>query len=98
MHAVPTRRLTRPGYPRAALMAGWRELGRSDFRPVLRQISVPTLVLCGARDYLGVRAARVLFTGIGTASMQTIPQVGHLVTQSPTFPALLTTFLTAIPD
>lgn len=100
MHATPTRRLTRPGYPRAALMAGWREVGTADFRPLLVRVAAPTLVLSGGRDPAGVRAGKALAFGIPGASFRVLPRAGHLLHEPDPaeFASTVTDFCNTIPE
>ncbi len=56
-----------------------REAGSIRFRESLRQINVPTLVLCGSKDGLGERkAAQELAASIPHAELQLIPEAGHI--------------------
>lgn len=52
---------------------------RQDSTPHLREISVPTLVVCGDEDVMTPRAdAEVLQRGIKDAGLVVIPKAGHL--------------------
>jgi 3-oxoadipate enol-lactonase len=60
------------------ILTAMRALGRSDFRPLLPGIGVPTLVLCGADDRANLPASRLMAAAIPHAELQIIPGVGHL--------------------
>jgi pimeloyl-ACP methyl ester carboxylesterase len=52
---------------------------RQDGTPLLREISVPTLVVCGEEDLITPRAdAEILQRGIKGAELVMIPKSGHL--------------------
>lgn len=52
---------------------------RPDSTPFLREISVPTLVICGEEDVITPRAeAEILQRGIKGAELAMIPKSGHL--------------------
>jgi pimeloyl-ACP methyl ester carboxylesterase len=52
---------------------------RQDATPLLREISVPTLVICGEEDEITPRAeAEILQRGIKGAELAMIPGAGHL--------------------
>jgi len=52
---------------------------RQDSTPLLREISVPTLVVCGEEDVITPRAdAEILQRGITGAELAMIPKSGHL--------------------
>jgi pimeloyl-ACP methyl ester carboxylesterase len=52
---------------------------RADSRPTLRQIRVPTLVVCGEEDVLTPPAdAEALRAGIAGARLALVPKAGHL--------------------
>lgn len=56
-------------------------LTRPDYRPVLPQIAVPTLVLVGDQDALApVEAATATAAAIPDAELVTVPDCGHLST------------------
>jgi pimeloyl-ACP methyl ester carboxylesterase len=53
--------------------------GRPDATPVLPGIAVPTLVLVGEQDIVTpLNDAQVLATAIPRASLETLPEAGHL--------------------
>jgi len=60
------------------ILTAMRALGRSDFRPLLPGIGVPTLVLCGADDRASLPASRLIAAAIPRAELQIVPGVGHL--------------------
>jgi len=69
---------------------------RPDSTPLLREISVPTLVVCGEEDVITPRAeAEMLQRGIRGAELVMIPKSGHLPSmETPeAFNAALTAFL-----
>ncbi len=52
---------------------------RQDSTPLLREISVPTLVICGEEDAITPRAeAEIMQRGIKGAELAMIPKAGHL--------------------
>ena len=52
---------------------------RQDSTPLLREITVPTLVVCGEEDVITPRAeAEILQRGIKGAELAMIPKAGHL--------------------
>jgi 3-oxoadipate enol-lactonase len=53
-------------------------LGRIDYRQRLHDISAPTLVLCGSRDWPNRRAARALRRAIPRAKLRIVGGVGHV--------------------
>jgi pimeloyl-ACP methyl ester carboxylesterase len=53
-------------------------LSQVDFRHRLPDITAPTLVLCGSRDWPNRRAARALAHGIPQAQLRIIRGVGHV--------------------
>jgi pimeloyl-ACP methyl ester carboxylesterase len=53
--------------------------GRQDSTPLLREIHVPTLVVCGEEDLITPRAdAEIMQRGIAGAELAMIPKSGHL--------------------
>lgn len=63
---------------RRVLMSMVEDLGRIDYRARLREVSAPTLVLCGSRDRVNLPAARALGRGIPNATLRIVPGVGHV--------------------
>ncbi len=54
-------------------------MARPDYRDVLRSVSVPVLVLCGARDTLCPPSNHVEMTGLMPhATLRVLPGAGHL--------------------
>ena len=49
-----------------------------DWRPQLRAVSVPTLVIHGDRDLLPVSVAREIVATLGNARLEIIPDAGHM--------------------
>jgi pimeloyl-ACP methyl ester carboxylesterase len=49
-----------------------------DWRPLLRAVSVPTLVIHGDRDLLPVSVAREIVATLRNARLQIIPDAGHM--------------------
>ena len=69
---------------------------RQDSTPLLREISVPTLVICGEEDVITPRPeAEILQRGIKGAELVMIPKAGHLPSmETPeAFNAALSSFL-----
>jgi 3-oxoadipate enol-lactonase len=69
---------------------------RADSTPTLREIRVPTLVVCGAEDVITPLAeAEALARGIKGSRLEVIPEAGHLssVENSSSFNAALGRFL-----
>lgn len=53
--------------------------GRADSAPTLREIQVPTLVICGAEDALTpVADAEAIQRGVKGSLLEVIPRAGHL--------------------
>ena len=71
--AADMRALGKPAY-----LTALRELARTDLRPRLREISAPTLVVCGERDRVNLPLSRELADGIANAELRIIPGAGHL--------------------
>jgi 3-oxoadipate enol-lactonase len=67
------RRCGKPTY-----LAGLRELSALDVRSRLGQVTVPTLVLCGARDRANIPLSRGLAAGIPAAELEIVPDATHL--------------------
>jgi 3-oxoadipate enol-lactonase len=55
-----------------------RELAHTDLRDRLAQVTVPTLVVCGARDRANIPGARELAGRIGGAELRIVPDARHL--------------------
>ena len=53
-------------------------LGRIDYRQRLHDVSAPTLVLCGSRDWPNRRAAHTLSRAIPEAKLRIVGGVGHV--------------------
>jgi 3-oxoadipate enol-lactonase len=53
-------------------------VSRVDFRHHLSDITAPTLVMCGSRDWPNRRAARALARGIPQAELRIVHGVGHV--------------------
>jgi len=72
---------------------------RADSRPLLREIRVPTLVLCGQEDALTPPLeSRALQEGIAGSTLTLLDGAGHLTNleDPPAFNAALERFLTAL--
>jgi pimeloyl-ACP methyl ester carboxylesterase len=72
---------------------------RADSTPTLREIRVPTLVVCGEEDPLaGPAEAGRLHEGIAGSTLDVLPRAGHLpnLEDPPAFDAALLRFLTAL--
>jgi 3-oxoadipate enol-lactonase len=72
---------------------------RADSTPTLREIRVPTLVVCGAEDVLTPPAeSEALVRGIAGSGLEVIPEAGHLSSlENPeSFNAALRKFLTGL--
>jgi 3-oxoadipate enol-lactonase len=54
------------------------ELADLDLRARLREVAVPTLVLCGADDRPNLPLSRELAAGIATAELRIVPGANHL--------------------
>jgi pimeloyl-ACP methyl ester carboxylesterase len=63
---------------KGGILSALRALARSDFRPMLPKIGVPTLVVCGADDRANLAASRLMAAAIPQAKLEIIPGVGHL--------------------
>jgi pimeloyl-ACP methyl ester carboxylesterase len=66
----------RAGKP--TVLAVLRELAAIDLRPRLAQITVPALVVVGARDRANHAGARELAAGLPHARHVVVPEAGHL--------------------
>lgn len=52
---------------------------RADSRPTLREIRVPTLIVCGAEDAITpVAESEAMASGIAGSRLEVVPQAGHL--------------------
>jgi len=72
---------------------------RADSTSTLREVRVPTLVVCGAEDVLTpVSESEALVRGIAGSKLEVIPGAGHLssVENPDQFNAVLRRFLTAL--
>ncbi len=76
-----------------------REGVRFDARAQLRELDVPTLVLCGERDRLNIRLSRELAELIPDARFELVPHAGHVanVDNPDAFNRLLAAFLPPAP-
>lgn len=73
---------------------------RADSAPTLREIKVPTLVVCGAEDTLTpVADSEAIHRGIPGSALEVIPRAGHLsALEDPArFNDALATFLATVP-
>jgi pimeloyl-ACP methyl ester carboxylesterase len=73
---------------------------RGDSAPTLREIRVPTLVLCGAEDALTPPAdAEAIHRGVPGSTLVVLPGAGHLsaLEDPPAFTAALAGFLRTLP-
>lgn len=59
------------------ILAAMREAGHVRFRPVLTQLRVPTLVLCGSEDTANLEAAKELASAIPHAQLAIVAGAGH---------------------
>jgi pimeloyl-ACP methyl ester carboxylesterase len=72
---------------------------RADSTPTLREVRVPTLVVCGAEDTLTpVADSEALHAGIAGSRLEILPKAGHLSNlEAPgEFNAALVKFLTGV--
>lgn len=72
---------------------------RADSTPTLREIRVPTLVVCGEEDGLTpVSEARALQQAIAGSRLEVVPRAGHLANleNPPAFQGALRAFLSAL--
>lgn len=72
---------------------------RADSTATLREVRVPTLVMCGEEDPITTPAeARKLHEGIAGSRMDVLPRAGHLINMEdpPAFDAALGRFLTTL--
>jgi 3-oxoadipate enol-lactonase len=53
------------------------EVGRADYRRLLPNITVPTLVMCGSRDRVNLPASKYMKTRVPQASLYVVPDAGH---------------------
>lgn len=59
-------------------LAALRELARVDVRGRLGEVTVPTLVACGARDRANLGPSREIAAGVPTAELRVVPDAVHL--------------------
>jgi pimeloyl-ACP methyl ester carboxylesterase len=66
-----------------------------DFTPLLRGLTVPTLVVLGDRDLVSVPSAEKLTAALPDAQLAVIPNCGHMmyIDQTRRFNRLVTEFL-----
>ncbi|WP_139820862.1 alpha/beta fold hydrolase [Krasilnikoviella flava] len=74
---LPERVAAGMGLTKADWLAVLRSISRVDTVPRLREIHVPTLVLCGSRDVANLPAARRLAHEVPGARLQVVPGAGH---------------------
>lgn len=74
-----------------------RALGSMDCRPLLREITAPTLVLTGAEDYATPPAmGRIIADGMQNGTARILDSVRHLsLIENPTLAAAVAEFLTS---
>jgi pimeloyl-ACP methyl ester carboxylesterase len=77
-----------------------RELASLDLRPRLRNVAVPTLVLCGSKDRANIPLSRELAAGIPAAELQIVPGATHLwnLQQPEEFNRTVGAFLERVPS
>ncbi|NTU55928.1 MAG: alpha/beta fold hydrolase [Anaerolineales bacterium] len=61
-----------------SILQAMRAAAQANFRPALRRIQTPTLVLCGSKDRVNLPAARELACGIPKAELHIIAEAGHV--------------------
>lgn len=59
-------------------LAALRELAHLDLRSRLGDVTVPTLVACGARDRANIALSREIAAGVSTGELRIIPTAVHL--------------------
>lgn len=98
MRVLPEKLVSSENASKAQMLDVLRTVAAADFSDELSTITVPTLVLCGARDPANRPAARQLATSIPGATLQIIDGVGHQSNiQAPErFSAALNNFLTPL--
>lgn len=96
MRMLPEKLVSSENVSKAQMLDVLRTVAETDFSDELPTITVPTLVLCGARDPANRPAARQLATNIPGATLQIIGGAGHQSNiQAPErFSAALNNFLT----
>jgi 3-oxoadipate enol-lactonase len=67
-----------PTITKAAVLSVMRALAHADLRQDLPRVTAHTLVLCGFKDRLNLRAARRAAAGIPGAELRMIPGAGHV--------------------
>lgn len=80
---------------KSVLLAALREIAHLDVRERLAEITVPTLVACGANDRPNLATSRELAAGIPNAELRIIPSANHLwnLQQPALFTNTISTFL-----
>ena len=68
-----------PELTKQQLLAILRASASVDFRESVKNINIPTLVVCGAKDKPNLPAANYLAEHIPTATLRIIPNAGHQV-------------------
>lgn len=98
MRVLPEKLVSSENASKAQMLDVLRTVAAADFSDELSTITVPTLVLCGARDPANRPAARQLATSIPGATLQIIDGAGHQSNiQAPErFSAALNNFLTPL--
>ena len=71
---------------------------RHDYRPALKAVTAPVLVLHGALDFQPEQASRIYADAFPNAQFQVIENAGHAAfqTQPQAFAAQVTAFLKAV--
>ena len=63
---------------KAGFLRVMKSAGQADYRDALAAVSVPTLVMCGARDKANLGAAHLLASGIPDAELVIVENAGHV--------------------
>ena len=63
---------------KARFLQVMKSAGQADYRDALATVSVPTLVMCGARDKANLAAAHLLASSIPDAELVIVEDAGHV--------------------
>ena len=74
---VPARRLADRGVSKDKLREALQDGGQFDAQGSLSQVACPTLVVCGARDRVGLPASKLFAAQIPGARLEILEGVGH---------------------
>ena len=96
MRLLPEKLVAPPGLNKADMLHVLDTISDIDFTSDVARISVPTLIVCGAKDRVNLPASRKLAQQIPGARLEIINDAGHQchIQQPEKFAAVLHGFLT----